>query len=108
MKEIISHFRAQMFGKPSIKDSDLVDVFLTTFKGGRVGTLFRMTYEDAKKFIAQPKTKGKRFADEWMYLIDAADDTEPFMKDDGRFDEIIADLGIEVAKRCVSGVGKTI
>ena len=95
----MAFFRNSMFREPTIKDNDLVDVFLTTLKGGRVGTLFRMKYEDAKMFIQHPKTSGKNYAGEWMYLIDVADDTEPFMKDDGRFDEVIADLGIQVIKR---------
>lgn len=83
-----------MFGKPNIKDTDIVDIFLCTFAQGRKGTLYRMTYSDAKKFIAHPKTRGRNFKGEWMYLIDNVDYSEPLMEDDGRFDEILADLKI--------------
>ena len=96
MREIIKYFRKEMFGEPSIKNTDIVDIFLCTFAQGRKGTLYRMTYYDAKKFIAHPKTKGQNFGGEWMYLIDNVDYNEPLMKDDGRFDEILADLKIKL------------
>lgn len=98
MREIAKYFRESVFNRCSIKDTDVVDVFLCTFAQGRKGTLYRMTYNDAKKFIAHPKTKGQNFGGEWMYLIDSVDYSEPLMKDDGRFDEILADLKITLHK----------
>ena len=98
MREIVKYFRKNMFNRYSIKDTDIVDVFLSTFAQGRKGTLYRMTYSDAKKFIAHPKTKGQNFGGEWMYLIDNVDYSEPLMKDDGRFDEILAELKVTLHK----------
>ena len=98
MREIAKFFRENMFNKQSIKNTDIVDVFLCTFAYGRKGTLYRMSYADAKRFISHPKTKGRYFGDEWMYLIDNVDYSEPLMKDDGRFDEILSDLKITLHK----------
>lgn len=48
MREIAKYFRESMFNRCSIKDTDVVDVFLCTFAYGRKGTLYRMTYAELK------------------------------------------------------------
>lgn len=96
----IARFFGSVFVSPPTPDDALCDVFICTLKNGRTKTLFRMYVGDAKKLCSHEATKGKHFADEWMLLFSSEElipfETNDWQKNDGRFDELIEELGCEI------------
>jgi len=100
MEQIVRYLREEMFGKPNYSDDSLADVYICTFAGGRGGTLFRMSAGDAKVLCSQPKTQGVgAYGGEWMLMWSThnliPNDSKDWIKDDGRFDKLIEQLGLK-------------
>lgn len=76
-------------------------VYMVTQAGGCATWLYVLTREDAIKFCSHPSTKGKGRGGEWLFMwttafTDWRDHTKEFRrKDDGRFDKLFEELGIE-------------
>lgn len=76
-------------------------IYLVSFSSGKdIGKrlLFTCSLDDAQKFCSDDRTKSKQ-SHSWMTVFNALPEdlsAKNFMKDDGRFDEVIKELGIKV------------
>lgn len=76
----------------------LADVYIATLKGGGGRRLMRMSADDARLLCSRPETQGRAHGSPWalfwtQYGVDDVPLAE-FERDDGRFNELMARLGI--------------
>lgn len=86
-------------------DDDLAYVYVAT-RGGRGKVIWKTTIGDAKKICQLPQSSGIGRGGPWMYCWTSQrnfgeydgnlDDKQRLQKNDGRFDALFEEMGIEV------------
>lgn len=93
-------FEPEVIPRAIPDDAEAVVYMITMSSSLPMRRLFVMRLADAVRFCSDPRTAGRGRGGPWAYAFtthqrDWRDELDAFRPEDGRFDGLLADLGIE-------------